>query len=218
MSLRARLHGSLDGPPFALPAALDRCSERWWRLPPRARHLSVAVLIVATVAAGEWRIDRAQARWGGPARRALVAVRDAHVGEQPEVRALQLPPAMVPPKAPQRIDGDARLALALPEGAVLTRTHLSPQGPAVGLPADLRVVPIPVEDGLEIAVGGQVDVWVLQASPARSQRIAQRRPVVGVTSDEGEDRTALVGLGTDEVAAAMRGLADGQVLLSQAPP
>lgn len=218
MSLRSRFHATLDGPPLALPAALDRCSERWWRLPPRARLLSVVALIVAALAAGVWRVDRAQERWGGPARRALVAVRDAHVGEQPDLRAVQLPPAMVPPNAPQRIDGDERLALPLPEGAVLTRTHVSPQGPAVGLPTDLRVVPIPIEEGLEIAPGGQVDVWVLHASPARSQRVAQRRPVVGVTSDDTDDQTALVGLRTDEVAAAMRGLAEGQVLLTQAPP
>lgn len=164
-------------------------------------------------------VARVQARWGGPPRRALIAVDDASVGERPDLRVVLLPPAMVPRDAPQALEPDVRLALALPAGAVLTRAHVSPRGPAVGLDPHLRVVPLPVEPGLDISAGGRVDVWVLAAAPGRAQRVARRRPVVGVAADDDADQlTALVGLATHEVAAALRGLADGQVLLTHAPP
>jgi hypothetical protein len=216
MSIRAMLSRHLQGPPVALPAALDRCSEQWWRLPPRSR-MAVGVLAFAVLLVGcELRIAQARDRWGGPPRRALIAVRDSAVGEPPQVRAVRLPPAMVPPDAPQRVDDATRLAFALPEGAVLTRGHLSARGPAAGLRADLRVVPIPADPGWEIRAGGWVDVWVL-ASPSQSTQIARRRPVVAVTGDDDEP-SALVGLAPTEVAAAVRGLAEGQILLTHAPP
>lgn len=218
MAVPTRLMHRLTGPPIALPALLDGCSERWWRLPPRARLLAGVALCAALAIAVHAYVARAQHRWGGPPRRALIAVDDVTVGSRPDLRSVLLPPAMVPPDAPRSVEPDVRLALALPKGAVLTRTHLSPRGPAVGLAPDLRVVPLPVEPGLDIAAGGVVDVWVLAATPGRSRRVASRRPVVGVTTDDGDDPTALVGLATSEVGAALRGLADGSVLLTQAPP
>lgn len=217
MSMLSRVRTHLAGAPPALPSALDRCSERWWLLPARTRHLVVLALVALAVTGGEWRVRRAQARWGGPPRPALVAVEASSVGDPPRVRTVDLPPALVPTGAPRAVDGDARLALALPEGAVLTRAHLSPRGPAVGLPDGLRVVPLPVPAGPGIASGGRVDVWTLTSGPGTSQRIAVGRPVVAV-SGEDDERVALVGLSTTEVAEAMRGLADGEVLLTHAPP
>ncbi|MBW3606186.1 MAG: hypothetical protein KY460_15045 [Actinobacteria bacterium] len=182
------------------------------------RLVVVAAACTMVLLAVHAHVARVQARWGGPPRRALIAVDDASVGARPELRAVLLPPAMVPRDAPQSLEPDVRLALALPAGAVLTRTHVSPRGPAVGLDPHLRVVPLPVESGLDITPGGRVDVWVLAAAPGRAQRVARRRPVVGVADDDADQPTALVGLATHEVAAALRGLAEGQVLLTQAPP
>jgi hypothetical protein len=212
----SRLRRHLDGPPYALPAALDACSERWWRASPRRRTLALVAALVAVVAAGQWWTAHVQRRWGGPPRRALIAVEHADVGDRPRVRSVLLPPAMVPDGAPRSVDGDARLALALPAGAVLTGTHLSPEGPAAGLDPGLRAVPLPVPSGLEVTAGGTVDVWVLEAAPGRSRRVARGRPVLRVSA--GDDPVALVGLAATEVAAAMRGLAGGDVLLTQAPP
>ncbi len=217
MSIVTRLVRRLHGPPFVLPPALDRCCERWWRMPPRIRVLALLLLVAAVLVTGQVRVARAQRRWGGPPRRALIAVTDTHVGERPSLRATLLPPAMVPPDAPQTVDPDARLALALPAGAVLTRAHVSPRGPAVGLARDLRVVSLPVQPGLDIHPGGSVDVWVLTAAPGRAHRVARQRPVVGVTTTDDES-TALVGLASAEVGGTMRALADGQVVLTQAPP
>jgi hypothetical protein len=208
----------LQGPPLVLPAALDRLSERWWSLTPRMRTLLVVVAGAVLIGGAQWRVAEAQRRWGGPPRRALIAVRDAAAGQTPQLRPARLPPALVPRDAPQRVDDDVRLALALPEGAVLTRAHVSPRGPAAGLDHDLRVVPIPVDPGWDVRPGSRVDVWVLAPEPARSTLIARRRPVVSINPTDGDDRAALVGMAAPEVAAVMRGLVDGQVLLTQAPP
>jgi hypothetical protein len=216
MSARSRLTGTLQGPPVALPAALDRCSELWWGLSPRTR-MAVGMLALALALIGcEVRVAEARNRWGGPPRRALIAVRDVPIGQHPQVRAVRLPPALVPPDAPQDVDDSARLAFALPEGVVLTRRHLSDRGPAAGLPQDLRVVPIPIDPGWQVRAGGWVDVWAL-ATPGQTMRIARHRPVVAVTGDD--DRpSALVGLATTEVTAAMRGLVEGDIVLTHAPP
>jgi hypothetical protein len=218
MSGLTELARRLQGPPLALPRLLDGLSERWWALTPRMRMVLVVLMVAALLGGAQWRVADAQRRWGGPPRRVLIAARDTAAGQTPQLRVARLPPALVPPDAPQRVDGEVRLALALPQGAVLTRAHLSPRGPAAGLDRDLRVVPIPVEPGWDVRAGSWVDVWVLAAQPAGSTLIARRRPVVAVGPSDTDDRTALVGLAAPEVAAAMRGLVEGQVLLTQAPP
>lgn len=206
----------INGPPLALPALPDRVSEQWWRLPPRARAALALLSVIALLAGTELRVTLVRGTWGGPPRRALVAVRASAVGERPSVKAVSLPPALVPADAPQTVAADARLAFALPAGTVLTRAHLSARGPAAGLPADLRVVPMPVDPGWDVRSGGWVDVWTLTTSGG-STRIAAHRPVLAVLTDD-EPPSALIGLATGEVAAAMRGLATGQVLLTHAPP
>lgn len=218
MDILERLRHRLDGPPPVLPAALDRCSEWWWTRSTRVRCVLVIVLVIGLLGCGELRIRSAQARWSGPPRRALVAVADGRIGNRPQVRALTLPPTLVPGDAPRSVPDDARLALALPSGAVLTRGHLSPDGPTAGLADDLRLVPVPVESGWDVRSGVRVDVWVVAAAPEVSRRVAQGRPVVAVTHDDRNDPSALVGLRTDEVGPVMQGLASGQVLLTQAPP
>ena len=216
MSVRTAVARHLQGPPVALPSVLDRCSEHWWGWSPRTRAALVLLALVALVTAGELRVALVRDQWGGPPRRALVATADVPVGQVPHVRAVHLPPALVPDDAPQHVADSTRLAFALPEGTVLTRAHLSPRGPAAGLAHDLRVVPVPVDPGWDVRAGGWVDVWALSPS-AGSTRIAEHRPVLAVLSED-DPPSALVGLGTTEVAAAMRGFADGEVLLTHAPP
>lgn len=216
MSVRAAVTRHLQGPPVALPAVIDRCSEHWWRLSPRSRAALVLLALIALVTAGELRVALVRHQWDGPPRRALVATTDVAVGHAPQVRAVRLPPALVPVNAPQHVAEGTRLAFALPEGTVLTRAHLSARGPAAGLSQDLRVVPVPVDPGWDVRAGGWVDVWAL-SSPGGSTRIAEHRPVLAVLSED-DPPSALVGLATTEVAAAMRGFADGEVLLTHAPP
>ena len=216
MPLPAAVTRHLQGPPLPLPALADRCHEQWWRLPPRARSLLAVLAVAALIAGAEARVAAVRAQWEGPPQRALVATTAGAVGQAPRVRVARLPPALVPPDAPHEVPDGARLAFALPAGSVLTRAHLSPRGPAAGLPDDLRVVPVPVDPGWDVRAGGRVDVWTL-SSPGTSQRIAERRPVLAVLADD-DPPTALVGLTGPEVAAAMRGFAAGEVLLTHAPP
>lgn len=208
----------LREPHPALPRPLDALSECWARRAPRARTLVVLTGLLALLAGTEARVAAIRAAWGGPPVRALVATADLAVGARPAVEEVTLPPRAVPPSAVTEAPEDARLALALPKGAVLTSAHLAAAGPAAGLDPTLRVVPVPVEVGWGVEQGGWVDVWVLGAAEDGSSKVAEQRPVVEITEDEMGAGTALIGLGADEVARTMQGLAVGQVVLTQAPP
>lgn len=215
-----RLRHLLHGPHPALPRPLDALSERWAGLRPRVRALLV-VGAALTIAAGvQVRMNVADNRWGGAPVDAWVATDGLAVGSAPEgLRRVALPPAVLPAEAVRDpVDARAVLALALPAGAVLTRAHLDSRGPAAGLPDDLRVVPVPVEEGWGVTAGGWVDVWVLGAGEEPSALVARSRPVVEVR-DTASATTALIGLHRGgEVAATTTGLALGQVLLAHAPP
>lgn len=208
----------LDGPHLALRRPVDGLAERVARLRPRVRAL-LAALVALTVAAGvQLRVAAAESRWGGPPVTALVATRHLPVGRAPEgLRRRELPPDAVPPGAVASVPAGATLALALPEGAVLTGSHLDPRGPAAGLEPGLRVVPFPVEESWAVSEAGWVDVWMLGAGRRPATLVARSSPVVDVR-DDGAAVTALVGLDARKVAAATSGLALGRVLLAHAPP
>ncbi len=209
---------SLGGPYPALPRPLDAVSEGWSRLRPRLRLAFGVLGVVLLALAVSARIARADRRWGGTPVQVLVAVEDLPVGaEQLAVRAVERPPAAVPADALSEMPAGAALAFALPEGSVLTATHLDPRGPAVGLPPGSRAVPVPVEQGWGVTSGGRVDVWVLGAGEEAARQVASAAPVLEV-SDDGITRTALIGLAEDQVAATTEGLAVGSLLLTHAPP
>jgi Flp pilus assembly protein CpaB len=181
----------------------------------------VGAALVMVAAGTQARVRAAEQRWGGAPVSVLVATSDLPVGATTHgLRGVELPPRAVPPHAVTAAQGEtleAVLALALPEGGVLTRAHLDPRGPAAGLGGDLRAVPIPVDDGWGVAAGGWVDVWVLGTAETPATLVAGSRPVLEVRG-EASERTALVGLHAGEVGAATAGLAVGQVLLTHAPP
>jgi hypothetical protein len=223
--LPAPLARLMGGPPLRAPVPLDLLAERWWRLQPRVRLVLVAVLLAAVAGWSEHRVGAAEARWGGPPQPALVATTDLPVGTvvgagldlggSRLLRRVRFPPTALPPAAVTAVPLDGVLALALPRGAVLTRTHLDPRGPAAGLEPSLRAVPVPIDRGWGLVAGGWVDVWVLGAGDAPAAMVAASRPVLEVDDGAG---TALVGLHTDEVGPATEGLALGRILLTHAPP
>lgn len=205
----------LSGPRPALPRPLDRLADWWAARPPRVRVAAGTALVLIAVAVMEARVQAVQRRWGGPPQTVLVAADDLGVGALPrELRRVRVPPALVPPGALGRADPDRPLAVALPAGAVLTSAHLDARGPGAGLADDLRAVPVPVEEGWGVEAGGWVDVWVLDEGGTASQ-VAASRPVLDVRGDL--PATALVGLATDEVRRATRGLAQDRLLLTHAP-
>lgn len=212
-----RLDSFLRGPHVRLPRPLDACSEWWSRRPPRMRMLTGAVMVVAALLALDARGRAVDARWGGPPRTVLVATQGMSVGDPlSSVRIAHLPPAAVPPGALAQLHGEPVLALALPEGAVVTRAHVDARGPAAGLPDGMRAVPVPTEPGWGVVEGGWVDVWTLGTGARSSELVAKRRPVLEVRSDT-SGLTSLVGLTEDEVGPVTSGLALGRLLLAHAP-
>lgn len=213
-----RLRRALTGPLPRLPHPVDTLADRWAGLPARARAAVVVALLLFTVAGCELRARAAAAQWGGEPAIALIATVDLPVGAlATELRRVRLPPGAIPADAVEHVDGTERLALAVPAGAVLTRAHLDPRGPAAGLAQGLRAVPLPVEEGWGLVPGAWVDVWALDPGGAGAQLVARSRPVLVVREDDLQ-RTALVGLAEAEVTAATAGLSSGGILLVHAPP
>lgn len=206
------------GPSPAWPRPIDAVFEWWARLPPRVR-LAVAVALVVVVAvATQLRVDAAESRWGGAPVEVLVATEDLPLGATAAdgVDRARLPPQSVPEEAVAEVDDDTVLAAPLPSGAVLTELHVADRGPAAGLDPDMRVVPVPAEDGWGVEAGGWVDVWVDDATTAGNEPVATSRPVLEVR-DGGTRPTALVGLHADEVGA-VTGAGRDRVRLTHAPP
>lgn len=215
----ARLRAALQGPYPALPRPLDAASERWSSLRPRVRVVVAALAIAMSAVGVEVRVQAAEHRWGGPPIPVYVATDDLAVGAPlTGLRRVTLPPDAAPAAALTQPPSDAAvLALALPDGAVVTARHVDPRGPAAGLDDGLRAVPIPVEDGWLVAAGGWVDVWVLGTPEEPATLVARSRPVLEVR-DDGHSPTALVALDRDaEVGPATAGLALGRLLLAHAP-
>lgn len=179
--------------------------------------LTGALLLVAALLSLDARGRAVDARWGGPPQPVLVAARPLAVGDAvTDLRTERLPPDAVPPGAVDGVSDGAVLALAMPEGAVLTRDHLDARGPAAGLPEGMRAVPVPSEPGWGLVEGGWVDVWTLGSGDEPSHLVAQRRPVLDVRHDA-TGLTSLIGLAEDEVGPVTSGLALGTVLLTHAP-
>lgn len=218
-SLPASLRRVLHGPHPRLPRPLDAVSEHWASLRPRVRALVAVASVLAVAGAVQVRVHAAETRWGGTPVSVLVAERHLAVGARATgLRRVALPPAAVPASAVIRPPSPAAvLALALPEGAVLTAAHLDARGPAAGLETSFRAVPVPVEEGWAITAGAWVDVWVLGSGEEPATLVARSRPVLDI-SEEDARRTALIGLSQDgEVGAATTGLALGALLLTHAP-
>lgn len=163
MITRPRNH--LDGPPLALPAALDRLAERWWRARPRARAAlvvtSIAILTLATVA-------RVVASSHEPAAVAWVATRDLGIGDQlgpGDLRRTSVPPSLLPDGAMAEPVGT--LVAPLPRGAVATDRHLGDTALASTVPAGRAMVPIPIDALPDVPAGTRLDVVASDHGTAR---------------------------------------------------
>lgn len=151
-----RTRGDLDGPPFALPALLDRVSERWWRARPRARVLLSLSAVVLIVVAG---IAHAAAAPHGPPAVAWVASHDlvvGHVLEPGDLERTDWPSGLLPDGALREPRGT--LAAPLPRGAVATERHLGDAGVAAGLPDGTVAVPVPLEVLPDLPAGARIDL------------------------------------------------------------
>lgn len=214
----SRLDDLLRGPHLRLPHPLDAASDWWSARRPRVRMMIGALVLLALVLALDARVRVVDDRWGGEPVTVVVTTDDLAAGDLPDaVRTRRLPPAAVPPRALHTVDPELPLALAAPAGTILTAAHIDARGPAAGLAAGMRAVPVPTEPGWGVAAGGWVDVWVLGDGQAPARLVARGRPVLQVRDDTA-GLTSLVGLSGSEVQAVTSGLAVGRVLLAHAPP
>lgn len=173
-----------SGTPVALPALLDRASERWWRLPPRVRTILVVVMALLALAL----VGRGATRspWGPPTE-VLVPAADLAPGDvvgPDAVRRTTRPADLVPADALTGVDqlpDDARLRGAAPAGTVLTRRHLA-AGLAGLVAADEAAVPVP-RGGQPPLRAGQVVDAVVTTVQGTGTRVAGDARVLAVDAD-----------------------------------
>ena len=198
--------------PFALPALLDRLSERWWSLPPRVRATVLVVAVVVALAA----VGRGATTspWGPP-RQVLVAAVDRPVGGAlgpDDVRTASWPDDLVPADAiaPDDLPVEARLRGFVAAGTVVTRQHLA-TGMA-GLVDDGEAAVAVPADGLPLVRGGDV-VDVVAAHPDGSGvRVASAARVLAV-----EDAFVWLGVAQAQVDAVAAAGAAGRLTLAVRP-
>jgi hypothetical protein len=207
-----RTRSWLDGPPVALPTALDRLSERWWALRPRRRALAIVVVVATAVLVGPARLVASP---HGPPTPVLLAARDLPVGHeltQDDVRPATWPRDLVPADAASQARGT--VTGPVPEGAVVTSSHLASPGSGVAaaVPAGRAAVTIPAELLPPLPGGAHIDL-VAPDAEGRPQVVASAAIVV---SHEGE----LVWVAVDpaEAPAVAGATAGGQVVAVLRPP
>ena len=207
---RFRFLDRLGGPPIALPPWLDRLSERWWALTPRARGAVIAIGATIGVLAG---FSHAASTPFGPPTTVLVATRDLPAGHHlasGDLRRATWPQDLVPYDGLDRSEG--RLASGLPQGTVATRRHLAEDGVVATLPDGQVAVPVPVDSLPELAIGNRVEV-VGRDLDGRAAVLARDSTVVAI--DGTDVWFAVPATSAPEVAAAG---ASGLVTVVVLPP
>jgi hypothetical protein len=151
-----RTHHRLTGPPFALPVALDRAAEVWWRARPRSRIVASLTLLALTLLAG---ITHAASAPDGPPVDVWVATRDLLPGEVidgADTQRRSWPSDLVPDGASERPSGT--VTATLPRGAVVTDRHLGDLGIVASVPPGRVAVAVPAEQLPLLATGSGIDL------------------------------------------------------------
>jgi hypothetical protein len=176
---RTRHH--LAGPPFALPLAIDRVAEAWWRARPRTRLIvGIAVAVLALLAG----VAHAAAAPDGPPTGVWVATRDLLPGEViagPDTERRSWPADLVPDGALAHPAGT--VSATLPRGAVVTDRHLGDLGIVAALAPGRVAVAVPVDQLPTLAAGARLDL-VGPAPDGGGMLLAAGATVV---ADDGDD-------------------------------
>jgi hypothetical protein len=146
----------LGGAPLAAPPVVDRCSERWWQLPPRVRMALLGGAALTLLAAGTLHV--ASSPWGPPVS-VLVATDDLVVGHQlgeGDVRRADWPADLVPPGAALEATGTVVAPVAA--GSVVTGLHLGEGGLGTAVPHGRAAVPLPAELVSDLPPGARLDL------------------------------------------------------------
>lgn len=206
----SHLRRLLDGPPPSLPSLVDAASERWWRLPPRARVAAVLAAGLLLLAAGAGHV--ASSPWGPPVT-VVVATRDLAIGEElttADVRRTGWPADLVPAGALS--DPAGTVVAPVPAGSVVTDRHVARDGLARALPDGMVAVPLPAELLPEVPAGARLDL-VGATLDGRGVTLAHRALVLAAGGPQ-------VWVAVDHAAAAdvAAAGATGQLTLVVLPP
>jgi hypothetical protein len=172
---------ALDGSPPALPAVLDRWSERWWAARPRVRLASVVTVVALVLLAG---IAHAASSPHGPPVEVLVASETLRPGDRladAGLRRVSWPRELVPEDAVTEREGT--VAALTPSGAVITQAHLGAGGLASGVPEGRVAVTVPLELLPDLAAGHRVDV-IGAGHDGEVHRLAAGATVVGTDAED----------------------------------
>lgn len=151
-----RTRHRLTGPPFALPVALDRVAETWWRARPRTRLVVGVALTALALLAG---LGHAAAAPDGPPTTVWVATRDLLPGEViagPDAERRSWPMGLVPDGAVSRPSGT--VSATLPRGAVVTDRHLGDHGIVAAVAPGRVAVAVPVDQLPDLSAGARLDL------------------------------------------------------------
>jgi pilus assembly protein CpaB len=151
-----------EGAPLRLPAVLDRASEGWWRLPPRARRTIVgAALLIATLTV----LARVALSPYGPPVPVVVATRDLPVGpvvSSADVASLRWPRSLVPDGVLTTTGAavGSTLAIATTSAGALTDRHVRPSGVSTMLAPGTAALPVRRDQLPGLTVGARVDLVI----------------------------------------------------------
>lgn len=176
---RTRHH--LTGPPFALPVALDRVAELWWRARPRTRLLAGGAVVALLLLAG---VAHAAAAPDGPPTTVWVATRDLLPGDViagADTERRSWPRDLVPDGAVARPSGT--VTATLPRGAVVTDRHLGELGIVAAVPRGRVAVAVPIDQLPSLATGARVDL----VGPAPDGGGVLLTAAATVVASDGED-------------------------------
>jgi hypothetical protein len=202
-------HRLLDGPPPSLPHPLDRLSERWWGLPPRAR--AVAWILTAALVATILLMDLGRAPHG-PLVPVAVAARDLPAGHAlgpGDLEERPWPRDLVPPGAGVEVAGTLRGPV--PEGTPLGPTMVTDGGVAAMVADGFAAVSLAASLMPPESLGARLD---LVASTPHGTRVLTRAARV-LTADEHHVWVEVRAGDAAEVASAARG--DALVAVVHAP-
>ena len=157
----------LTGPALPLPERLDRVSERWARLPWRARTLIILMALSGLVLIHIIRVN--DAKGVASAMQSVWVANETIVPGAPAERQfsrIQLPSRAVPPLAVSE-EPSTSPVLTIVAGTVATSAHFDGVEKAPAIPAGYRAVALSINDADLYAPGTQVDLWDTNADPPR---------------------------------------------------
>jgi Flp pilus assembly protein CpaB len=148
-----------EGAPVPAPALLDRVSERWWSLTPRARTAIAVVVGLAVLTAGT--INLVSSPWGAPVT-VLVARHDLAVGRTvaaEDVRRTDWPAQLVPAGALAEVGEVGGTVVApVPAGSIVTDLHLGEGGLGGVVPEGRAAVALPADAVPGVLPGARLDL------------------------------------------------------------